>query len=168
MCGSANPEDPLEVLEDADHLFVRKAAFGRKHVHMLLGIEPAHTVPGSEPDAAFRGDVYRLHFLIGQAFGKGPETEIVGAVRIDAEQASFGGEIDFAPGIEGQCGWATKRIVDLGQWELMEDSAFDVGDAPGGDHPDSAGRSKNELAYMGAGQALLETEAQNMIAIEAK
>jgi hypothetical protein len=91
-------------------------------VHLLLGIEPADTVPGSEPDAAFRSNAYRLHFQIGQAFGKRPETQIVGALRIDAEQASFGGEIDFAPGIEGQCGGAPKGIVDTGKWELVEDS----------------------------------------------
>src|SRR5580700_9351421 len=138
MRGSANPEDPLEVLKDADHLFVRESAFARKHVHMLLGIEPADTVPGSEPDAAFRGNANRLRFETWQALGKRPEAEIVGTIRIDAQQASFGGQIDFAPGIEGQCRGATKGIVDLGEWELVEDSAFDVGDATGGDHPDSA------------------------------
>ena len=44
MRGGANPEDLLEVLEDADHLFVRQAAFRGKHVDMVLRIEPAHAV----------------------------------------------------------------------------------------------------------------------------
>ncbi len=44
MGGGANPEDLLEVLEDADHLFVRQAALRGKHVDMVLRIEPAHAV----------------------------------------------------------------------------------------------------------------------------
>src|ERR1700686_5132252 len=138
MARGANPEDFLEVLENADHLLVREAALHGEHVDVVVGIEPADTVPGSEPDPAFRGNAYRLGFQTWQAFGEGPETEIVGTLRVDAEQATFSGEIDFAPGIEGQCGGATKRIVDLCEWELVEDSAFDVCDATGGDNPDSA------------------------------
>src|SRR5580704_4314606 len=164
----ANPEDFLEVLQDAFYLFVWKAALRWEHVDMVLRIKPADTVAGREPDAAFGGDADRLSFHTRQAFGKGPKAKVVGAVRIDAEQAAFGGEIDFAPGIEGEGRGSSVRIVGLGERQLAQDSAFHVGDPARSDNPNSATGSQNELANIGAGKALLETETQNMVAVKAK
>src|SRR5579863_1672932 len=168
MASGANPKDLLEVLENADHLLMRQAALCGKHVDMILRIQPANVVTGGEPHPAFGCDADRLCFEAGQALGNGPEASIVGPLGIDAEQATFGGEVDLAPGIESQCRGMTKRIVDFGEGQLVKDAAFHVGDAPRSDDPDSARGSQNELVHIGAGKALLETKAQNMIAVEAK
>src|SRR5580704_1895223 len=141
MGGGAHPKDFLEVLEHADHLFIREAALRGKHVDMILGIKPADAVTGGEPNAAFGGDAYRLRFQAGQAIGNGPNAEVVGTVGIDTENAGFGGKINFAPGIQGESRSLSKRIVNLGEGQLMKDSAFHVRDSARGYDPDSAGGS---------------------------
>ena len=85
-----------------------------------LGIEPAHAVTGGEPNAAFGGNVDGLRFLAGQTVRDGPEAEIVGAGRIDAQQAAFGREIDRAPRIEGKYGRLPEKIVNLREGQLVK------------------------------------------------
>src|SRR5580692_8441001 len=134
----ANPEDFFGVLKNAKHRFVSEAALHREHVDTILRIKPADAVPGGEPNSAFGGDADRLCFNAGQALCYGPEAEIVGAVGIDAKQAAFGSEINFAPVIEGQRGGLTEKIVDLGEWQLMKPAPFQIRDASGSDNPDTA------------------------------
>jgi hypothetical protein len=50
----------------------------------------------------------------------------------------------------------------------MKGAAFHVGNAARRHDPDSAGRSQNKLVYIGTGKALLEAEAHDMSAVEAK
>src|SRR5271155_4479720 len=168
MARSANPKDFLEVLEDADNGFARETALCGEHVHVILCVKPADAMTGSEPNAAFGGDADRLRFQAGQAIGNGPEAEIVRPVGVHAEQATFGGEIDFAPGIEGQCGLLAERIVGFGEGELVKDTSLHVRDATRSDNPDAAGGSQNELVHIGAGKALRNAEALNASTVEAK
>src|SRR5689334_15394477 len=154
----ANPEDFLKVLENGDHLLMRQAALRRKQVDMVLGIEPAYAVPGCEPDAAFRCDVNCLYFETRHALGDAPQASVVRAIRVDAEQPTLGGQINLTPGIEGEHGGMTESTMNLGNRELVKDTALDIGNATRGDDPDASGRGEHELNDVGAGQALFETK----------
>src|SRR5690242_2755535 len=164
----ANPKDFLEVLKNGDHLLMRQAALRRKQVDMVLGIEPAYAVPGCEPDAAFRSDVDGLYFETRHALGDAPQASVVWAIRVDAEQPTFGGQINLSPGIEGESGGMTESTMNFGNRELSKDPALDIGNAARGDDPDASGRGEHELNDVGAGQALFETKPGYASAVKTK
>src|SRR5579859_51393 len=168
MSGGAYPNYFLEVLENADDRLARQSGFHGKKVNVVLRIEPTDAVTRGEPDAPFRGDVDSFQIETGHAFGQGPQARVVQTIRVNAEQADVSREIDFAPGIESEGRRVAERADIFGKVKAMERAAFQVRDSAAGDNPHAAGGREDELADVRAGEALLEAEAQNAVAVKAE